>query len=472
MNNKGKALDIYLMGIGGTGMGAFAGLLKRKGHRVSGSDNAVYSPMREKLAEWEINYRTPYNSENLPENCDLVIVGNVIRRDNPEALKIAEKNFAFDSFPSALNKFFLKDATPVVACGTHGKTTCSSLLAHTLHHAKTDPGFLIGGIPINFGESFRAPDKSGAPFVIEGDEYDTAFFDKRPKFVHYDPHYLLITSLEFDHGDIYKDLNAIISAFAELMRMLTSDRVMVINNDDKNIKEALRLANCRAKIFTYGSHGDYTAHEIKRDRNGARFTVRFHDENLCTLSLPLFGEHNVSNALGCFAILHQYGLSPKEIAAGFASFAGVKRRMEERFVKRDMVMVDDFAHHPSAVKVTIDAARQKYPDHKIVAIFEPRSATSCMKIFEKDYEEAFLSADRVMLAPVGRALPKDSRIDTEEIAKALSKRGVPATAFENYDSLRAEIAGVSPRSVLLFMSNGDFQGMLTTLDELMTIRSE
>lgn len=468
MDNKERPRNIYLMGIGGTGMGAFAGLLKQNGHHVFGSDNAVYSPMKEKLAEWGISYRTPYDANNLADVApDLVIIGNVIRRDNAEALAVVERKLSQESFPSALNQIFLKRSIPIVASGTHGKTTCSALLSHTLYVANRDPGFLIGGIPRNFGESFRSSSADGTPFVVEGDEYDTAYFDKRPKFIHYDPRLLLVTSLEFDHGDIYRDLDAVIAAFASLFSTLSSREIMIVNGHDVNIRQAITRAQTTARIFTYGDRCDYEAVSRKLDENGVSFTVRFKGAALGDIALPLFGEHNVMNALGCYGILHQHGLSHDEIERGYTSFLGVKRRLEERFVKRGKVVVDDFAHHPSAVVETIKAAKLKYPRKKICAIFEPRSATTCMKIFEERYQAAFLAADRVLLAPVGRSLPPELRIDTKKIALSLNDHGISAQAFDNYSDLESALLSTTDEEVWLFMSNGDFHGLLARIENLL-----
>jgi UDP-N-acetylmuramate: L-alanyl-gamma-D-glutamyl-meso-diaminopimelate ligase len=466
MFNKESPLDIYLMGIGGTGMGAFAGLLRQSGHKVFGSDNSVYSPMKEKLAEWGIEYATPYDEKNLPRSCDLVIIGNVIRKDNPEAQSVAAKSLPYDSFPSALNKLFLQHAVPIVASGTHGKTTCSALLAHTLFQAGFDPGFLVGGIPINFGESFRASRSAGCPFVVEGDEYDTAYFDKRPKFIHYDPQFLLVTSLEFDHGDIYRDLDAVIDAFASLMKSMSNKEIMVINGQDDNIKTAMKRSSTKATIVSYGPEGDYQAKNSRFEPVGITFSVSHHGSVMGDLTVPLFGEHNLSNALGCYAILHQFGMSHQQIADGFKSFSGVKRRLEEKFNQKGLVAIDDFAHHPTAVKATIKAVRQKYPSHKVVAIFEPRSATSCMKVFEDRFFESLSTADMVMIAPVGRALPPDNRIDTKKICSNLNLQGINSQAYSNYEDLRRDLADLRGQCVLLFMSNGDFSGLLKGIDKI------
>ncbi len=467
MNNKQRALDIYLMGIGGTGMGAFAGLLKNSGHRVNGSDNAVYSPMKEKLVDWGIEYKTPYQKENLFPAPELVIVGNVIRRDNPEAEAMREAGLAHESFPSALNKLFLKNATSLVAAGTHGKTTCSALMAHTLFEAGVDPGFLVGGIPVNFGESFRASSKDHYPFVVEGDEYDTAYFDKKAKFFHYNPHFLLLTAIEFDHADIYPNLDAIINAFSQLLSTLKNDRIVIVNGLDINIKEALKRSKTEAKIFAYGPEGDYQAREILYLEEGISFKVWHAGITSPPLSIPLYGRHNLMNALGSYVMLKEYGLSHDQIAGAFKTFKGVKRRMEEVYNQNTIVAIDDFAHHPSAVRETLWAARQKYPKKELWAIFEPRSATSCMKIFERDYQEAFLGADRTIFAPIGRNLPPDQRIDCQEIASNLALEGRTASACDTYEELAEKIGAAPTNIVLLFMSNGNFGGILKKIDQLL-----
>lgn len=463
MHNKDKGLDIYLMGIGGTGMGAFAGLLKAAGHKVRGSDNAVYSPMKEKLADWGISYHSPYGASNLPLNPELVVVGNVIRRENPEAQLMRERELKHDSFPSALRSLFLKSATSLVAAGTHGKTTCSALLAHSLNHAGRDPGFLVGGIPLNFGESFRVSHLAHYPFVVEGDEYDTAYFDKKPKFLHYQPNFLLLTSIEFDHGDIYADLDAVIDAFAELLAGRSADDIAIVNAHDANIKTALARANSQASIMTYGDGGDFEALDTSFDQSGISFSVQLKKSTLGAIRIPLFGFHNAHNALGCYAMLHSYGLSHEEIALGFASFLGVKRRLEVRSCTKGAIKIDDFAHHPTAVRETIKAARQKYPQKKLWAIFEPRSATSCTARFQGDYVKALSGADRVILAPLGRTLAPDLMLNTNEMAHSLNGQGLHAEAHVGYESLQASIKTAGTGDVLLFMSNGDFQGHLPAL---------
>ena len=285
-------MDIYLMGIGGTGMGALAGLLKSQGHSVRGSDSAVYSPMREKLADWGISYLTPYDPKNLKEKPELVIVGNVIKRDNPEAIIIREENLPCESFPSALKRLFLNKSCSIVAAGTHGKTTCTALISHVLYENSYDPGFLIGGIPLNFNQSFRAPAPEKGVFVVEGDEYDTAYFDKSPKFMHYRPDLLLLTSKKFDHGDIYQDLDAVIKAFAKLLATLDPTKKVIINHNDANIQKALVQAKCQAKILSYGTSGNYQAINPVLSPAGLSFTLFLGTEEQGEITIALYGHHN------------------------------------------------------------------------------------------------------------------------------------------------------------------------------------
>lgn len=458
-------MDIYLMGIGGTGMGAMAGLLKQAGHQVRGSDQVVYSPMKEKLADWGISFLSPYQAANLAKKPDVVIVGNVIRKDNPEAVFMREMLLVHESFPSALKKLFLAQAQSIVVAGTHGKTTCTALLSHTLYQAGRDPGFLIGGIPLNFTESFRSSQAAGRPFVVEGDEYDTAYFDKGPKFMHYDPKFLLVSSIEFDHADIYPNLDAIIKTFSRLMASLTSDRVIIYNADEANIKTALECSKTEAHLYSYGDHGDYQALHKVFSPQGLGFSVDYRGQDLGRLDVAMFGHHNLANSLACYALLHQYGLSHQEIAQGFKSFLGVKRRLEEIYNSNGRVIIDDFAHHPSAVRETVRAARQKYPNLKLWAVFEPRSASSCLKIFEADYERAFGDCDRVIFAPIGRVVAEELRIDTKSMVSRMNARGHQAKALDSYQAILEEISSAPDKCGILFMSNGNFGGILKQVSQ-------
>lgn len=453
---------VYLIGVAGTGMGAFAGLLKQAGYRVSGSDTNTYPPMKDKLAQWGIEVSTPYAAHNLDCKPDKVIVGNVVSKNNVEVQEMLARNLPYQSFPQALSELFLSKCKPVVVSGTHGKTTSSSLLAHTLYGAKRNPSFLIGGIPHNFGESFRlshlTPD---TPFVVEGDEYDTAYFDKGPKFLHYRPFYLLATSLEYDHADIYQNVEAIIERFKQLFELVPREGVIVVHAGSPHLLTALKQAHVSAKVITYGTNlADIKATHVVLDESGIQFDVVMYETPKGRIQLPLAGQHNLDNALGCYAILSSIGLKHEEIAAGYASFHGVKRRLEEIGEANGILVVDDFAHHPTAVKTTIEGAKARYPARPIWALFEPRSATSCRRIFQDDYAVSFDAAAKVMLAPTGRALQSDEMLDVPLLAKTITQRGVKAKAYASIEEMVEVVKQEAPQgAVLLCMSNGGFGGI-------------
>jgi UDP-N-acetylmuramate: L-alanyl-gamma-D-glutamyl-meso-diaminopimelate ligase len=459
--DRNTDLDVYLMGIAGTGMGAFAGLLKSAGYRVRGADQNVYPPMSDKLAEWDIEVRTPYSPQNLEPAPDLVIVGNVIRKDNVEAVAMRERGLEHLSFPEAFGRFFLRHRHPVVVAGTHGKTTTSALLSHALSSAGRDPGFLIGGIPQNFEESFGlGEDTPENCFVVEGDEYDTAYFDKGPKFMHYQPRSLLCTSLEFDHADIYSDVETIVDRFRDLLRLVPQNGFIVLCNHAPHLLRACREANPKATVVTYGADGDWQANNVKEDARGIAFTPSFRGQERDEMRLSLSGKHNLQNALGAFAILENVGLSVGEIKASFGTFEGVKRRMEIIGSHNGILVVDDFAHHPTAVRMTLDGAKAKYADRRIWALFEPRSASSCRRIFQSAYADAFASADRIVLAPLGRELPPDEALDLTQLTGDLSDTGKQTVAADTVDAIVDIVKhDVEPGDLLLCMSNGGFGGI-------------
>lgn len=472
---KGKS--IHLIGVAGTGMGAFAGLLRQAGYEVRGSDENVYPPMSDKLAEWKIEVRTPYAPTNLDPPSDLVIVGNVVRKDNVEASSMRERSLVHASFPEALGRLFLDDRHSVVVAGTHGKTTTTALIAWVLLKTRRDPGLLVGGIPLGHGgergESFRlgAPGRKSA-FVVEGDEYDTAYWDKGPKFLHYRPRSLLCTSLEYDHADIYPSVEAIVARFAELLSLVPADGHIVLCNEEPNLLKARAQAAVKARVTTYGAGGAYDARDVSEDERGIAFTVTLgdHEEGRCFL--PLSGRHSMLNALGSYAILAGLGLTHDEIALGFETFAGVARRMEVRGEADGCVVVDDFAHHPTAVKTTLEGAKKRYKGRALWAIFEPRSATSCRKIFQDDYARAFDAADRVLFAPPGRMLDPDIALDVPKLAADVSARGRAAAACASIDEVVRLTARDAPKgAVLLCMSNGGFGGIHEKLINALSSRT-
>jgi UDP-N-acetylmuramate: L-alanyl-gamma-D-glutamyl-meso-diaminopimelate ligase len=461
--------SLHLIGIAGTGMGAFAGLLKQAGYDVRGSDQNVYPPMSHKLADWGIAVAAPYAAENLEPTPDLVVVGNVIRKDNVEAVAMRERGLAHASFPETLGRLFLARRHSVVVAGTHGKTTTTTLLAHALLAAGRDPGFLVGGIPHGLGESFRTG-AEGAPFVVEGDEYDTAYFDKGPKFLHYRPRSLLLTSLEYDHADIYADVEQIKARFEDLLRLVPEDGHIVAFAQAPHLREVLARAAPSAALETYGPGGEVCALDVSEDARGVSFVVQRRGATEGPLFVPLSGEHGVDNALGAYAVLRGLGLSYEQVRAGFASFAGVKRRLEVVGEAGGVTVVDDFAHHPTAVDVTLKGARRRYAGRELWALFEPRSATSCRRIFQDDYARAFDAADHVLLAPPGRQLDPAEALHVPTLAEAITQRGSKARACESLEQLVSLAASeAAPGAVLLCMSNGAFGGvhqrLLTALEE-------
>ncbi len=463
--------SIHLIGVAGTGMGAFAGLLKAAGYDVRGSDENVYPPMSFKLKDWGIPTMTPYGAANLDPAPDLVVVGNVVKKDNAEAVAMRDKHLPHQSFPQTLGDLFLSKRHSVVVAGTHGKTTTTSLIAWVLLQAGRDPGYLVGGVPIGLEESFRlgAPGPQ-SPFVVEGDEYDTAYFDKGPKFLHYAPKSLLCTSLEYDHADIYPSVSAIEARFAELMSLVPAAKDgghIVLCAEEAHLKKARNEANVKARITTYSSSSadgaNVFAQRIVENEDGIACEVVVDDVVKGALKLPLSGRHNLLNALGCWAICDGLGLTHDEIAGGLATFPGVKRRMEVKGEQDGVVVVDDFAHHPTAVRTTLDGAKKKYAGRPLWAIFEPRSATSCRKIFQDDYARAFGAADKVLLAPPGRLLDPEIALDVPKLAQDLRDQGKDAAAYASVEEIILVAKASATRghggAVLLCMSNGAFGGI-------------
>jgi UDP-N-acetylmuramate: L-alanyl-gamma-D-glutamyl-meso-diaminopimelate ligase len=472
--------SIHLVGICGTGMGSFAGLLQAAGHAVRGSDDAVYPPMSDKLAAWGIEVRRGYRAENLDPAPDLVVIGNVIRRTNPEALAVVERGLAYTSFPAALGELFLADRHAIVVAGTHGKTTTTSLVAWLLTHAGRDPGLLVGGVPENFGEGFRLG--HGPEFVVEGDEYDTAYFDKVPKFLHYRPRTALLTSLEFDHADIYADVEAIEREFDKLVALVPPDgRVVACASQPRVVP---RTAGARAPVDTYsarddaGDDVDWTVADVATTATGTRFTVRHRAARgaapvaVATLEVPLFGRYNVENALGAAVVVHRRGVDWPTIAAGLAGFRGVARRQTVRVDHAGIKLVDDFAHHPTAVRETLAGLRARFPGARLTAIFEPRSATSSRAFFQQDYAAAFGDADRVIIAGVGRPeIPEAERLDVARLAADIAATGRAASNLTTVDAIVATLEGdARAGDVWVVMSNGGFGGIFEKLEAVIRAR--
>ena len=459
---------IHLLGVAGTGMGSFAGLLKAAGYDVTGSDENIYPPMSDMLRTWDIQALTPYSPANLDAaRPDLAIIGNVIRRVNVEATAVRERGLPQMSFPAALGALFLEQRHSVVIAGTHGKTTTSALMAHVLVEAGKDPSFLVGGVTLNYAGNYRLG--RGPHFVVEGDEYDTAYFDKGPKFLHYRPRTLVLTSVEMDHADIYRDLAHYESAFAPLVHLVPPEDGRIVAS--AAYPNALALArSAPAPLVTYrgveGAPADYAPRALRFSEEGARFEVLEHGLCVGEVLLPLGGAHNVENALGVIAAARGLGLSFEDIRRGLASFRGVKRRQEVRGEVDGVLVIDDFAHHPTAVRETIAAIRGRYPSRRLWAVFEPRSNTSRRNLHQAEYATAFTGADRVIIKvpePHDK-VPLGERLDAARLAAELSSRGIPAaTEFDVQLIACVVAAGARPGDVILAMSNGSFGGFLDKL---------
>ena len=456
-------MRVYLLGIAGTGMGSFAGLLRKAGHEVSGSDENVYPPMSDKLAEWKIRVLTPYSADHVkPQDIDLAVVGNVLRADNVEAKAARRRGVPQMSFPEALEELFLQTLHPVVVAGTHGKTTTTALLAQVLMQAGRDPSLLVGGVPLNFNEGFRLG--QGEHFVLEGDEYDTAYFDKGPKFLHYRPSTAIFTGAEFDHADIYRDTAHYESAFEKFFALLPQDGYTAACSTFPNWKRLASFAKCKVESYSARDdvEADWHARWVNLGPGGAAFEVDYQGKPEIRVNLPAAGRHNVENALGVYAACRALGLKPDEIAAGFRTFRGVKRRQELRGEIKGVAVIDDFAHHPTAVRETIAAVLAQYPGRRLVAVFEPRSNTAMRKIHQDEYAHAFRGADEAIISqPTAIAkVPESERVDAKRMVQDIAAAGTRARWMESPDAIVAALAKETRAGdVVLAMSNGSFGGL-------------
>ncbi len=461
LNRVPKTINrIHIMGICGTGMAALAGMLKQTGFTITGSDAHVYPPMSELLQNLGIIPASGYDPENLSDKPDLVIVGNVIRSDNPEAIELARLNIPYLSFPQALAEFFIKGRTSLVVSGTHGKTTTCSLLASALHFAKLDPSFMIGGVVQEFKANYRIG--SGSYFVSEGDEYDTAFFDKGSKFLHYRPKYAIITSVEFDHADIFDDLDAIKCSFRKFVSLFPEDGLIVCHLDDPNVQDVVREAPCEVQGYGFGPQNSWRIQSILPDGDFTHFDITKHDREWAKMSVRMAGRHNCLNALAVTALLAHIGLSADEINLGLHHFTGVKRRQEVRGVVDGITVIDDFAHHPTAVKETLDALKNGYLGRRLVVVFEPRTNSSRRAIFQNQYISSFDSGDVIILrepVPLDN-VPARDHFSSARLASDLGKRGLDASSFADTDSILDHLLPLLKKDdVVAILSNGGFDNI-------------
>lgn len=464
MWNLKPGAHVHLMGICGTAMASLAGLLKDAGYKVTGSDQNVYPPMSTQLEALGIDIMEGYRKENLNPRPDLVVVGNVITRNHEEAQALLATDIPYTSLPKALGEFVIADRQSIVMTGTHGKTTTTSLMAWVAESCGIKAGYLIGGIPLNFNKSFRVPKDPW--FIIEGDEYDTAFFDKVPKFIHYRPRHVILTSIEFDHADIYKDLDHVKEAFKVLMGLIPEDGTLVYNGDDENIKSLLKYTKCK-NLISYGlKHGDYVAVERENLAGRNHFCVEHKGEKIADVALKMFGPHNTLNALAAFALARHLKWDLAGVLQGLSSFLGVKRRQEFIGEPNGIKLIEDFAHHPTAVKLTVESMKEQFPGKKLIAVFEPRSATSRRKVFQQAYVDAFKSADISIVAEAfdQSKISEDDRFSVSQLVEDISKSGQKAFRGKNTDDLVELIkAQARPGDVVLLMSNGGFGGIYARL---------
>ena len=453
---------IHLMGVAGSAMAALAGMLAERGLCVTGSDSQLYEPAASMLRRLRVEIRPTYNASNLEPPPDLVVVGNVITRSNPEAAALVRTNIPYLSMPEALRHFFLKGRRVLMVAGTHGKTTSTAMMARVLDLAGRDPSMMVGGVARDFNANYRCG--SGVEFVIEGDEYDTAFFDKGPKFLHYGPSGTIITGVEFDHADIYRDLDHVKASFRALSEQLSPEHVLVVSADSPHALEVSMRTRARRLTFGLGS-GEYRAVGIEIDAHGARFSIAQHERRIAhDIRLPVAGRMNVANALGVWVLLKEFGLSDQELARGLAMFNGVARRQEVVGEAAGIAVIDDFAHHPTAIRATLDAIAERYSGRRILAAFEPRSNTARRSVFQADFAEAFDRAAQVYLAPVyfkeNDPIPPDARLDLGMLADTIAARGPAAFACASIEAIGDRmLADCRLGDVLLCMSNGPFEGL-------------
>jgi UDP-N-acetylmuramate: L-alanyl-gamma-D-glutamyl-meso-diaminopimelate ligase len=455
-------MKLHLIGIAGTGMGSLAGLLRAAGHDVRGSDEHVYPPMSTQLADLGIPVMTGFAAENLAWMPDRVVVGNVCRKDHVEVLAAQARGIPLVSFPALLSELFLAERYPIVIAGTHGKTTTSSLMSFVLAEAGRDPSFLVGGVPINFCRSWNLG--KGADFVVEGDEYDTAFFDKKSKFLHYRPKLVILTSVEFDHADIFADEEAVKAAFRELISLIPADGHLVVCAASPGALDVAKVARCR--VTTYGRPGADAqwTFEVTGRKLGGRSILRLarDGKGMITLDTGMAGIFNMENLTGVIAAAHCLGVDMPTIGRATRRFLGVKRRQEVSGIAYGVTVVDDFAHHPTAIRETLGALKGRFGPGKLIVAFEPRSATSRRSVFQHEFATTLALADEVVLAPLyaPEKVPEGQRLDVERLAADLRSQEVPACVIAGAAATADHLAHrAAPGDTVVIMSSGDYGGL-------------
>jgi UDP-N-acetylmuramate: L-alanyl-gamma-D-glutamyl-meso-diaminopimelate ligase len=466
-----KKKHIHLIGICGTAMASLAGMLKQRGFHVTGSDAAAYPPMSEFLRELDIPVAQPFAAKNLEPRPDLVVVGNAMSRGNVELEQLLDQRIDFCSLPQLLHDEFLRGREVLVVAGTHGKTTTTSMLAWIFHSAGLQPSFLIGGIAENFGSSFHLGE--GKHFILEGDEYDTAFFDKGPKFLHYFPDSLIMTSVEFDHADIYKDLDAVETAFKRLVnliprrgRIVAFDGATVEASESASLERSLAKAFCPVERYGGGPRANWRVGNLRFEPLRTTWNVLHDGKPWADLEFPLAGEYNVWNATAAAALAAAAGIPKEEIAAALKTFKSVKRRLEVKAQVNGITIIDDFAHHPTAIAGTLKALRARYPSARLWAILEPRSNTLRRRVLQTDLAHSLAEADEVIVAGVFRseAIPENERLELPALAAEIERNGRRARLSADADAIVQNIAPeMRSGDVVAILSNGGFGGIYEKL---------
>jgi UDP-N-acetylmuramate: L-alanyl-gamma-D-glutamyl-meso-diaminopimelate ligase len=455
------AEHVHLLGIAGAAMAPVAGMLKERGFHVTGTDLNVYPPASTLLDSLGIRWNEGFREENLKPAPDLCVVGNVIARGNPEIEYILDEKLPYCSMPQLLEEYFIPRHTSIVIAGTHGKTTTTAMLAWIFQVAGRKPDFLIGGVAPNFGDRSYGLG-GGEEFIIEGDEYETAFFDRGPKFLHYHPDELILTSLEYDHADIYPDLASIALQFRRLVNLVPRRGKVLIWGESPELRETVAKAFCPVETFGLAPGCDWCAGDIQWHDEATEFRVAFRGREVTRVRTPVAGKHNVLDALAALAIAHGRGIRCEAIERALATFVSVRKRMEIKGEEHGVLVVEDFAHHPTAIRMTLEATRTRWPGRKVWAAIEPRSNTMRRKIFQEVLPDALAIADEIVIGPVSRAqlLEDEERLSPESIADSLLRRGRPAKAFDSAAAIADYLAArAHAGDMVMVMSNGSFDGL-------------
>ncbi len=466
--NPNEIKNFHLIAVCGTGMASLAGLLKQAGHNVAGSDANIYPPMSTLLQDLNIPVKPGYKAGNITSDIDIAVIGNAVSKNNEEVQAVQQQDIRYLSFPETLSQFFLEGKKSLVVTGTHGKTTTTSLLAWTLYHAKRDPGFMVGGWLKNFDSNHRYG--NGEHFAVEGDEYDTAFFDKGPKFLHYQPHAAILTGIEFDHADIFDNLDQIKDAFLKFIDIIDHEGFLLVAHGDPNILDVIGDAPCDIETYGFSEDADWVIADYQWNNGSGSFNLLHKGKKAGEFCLPMTGRQNALNSAAVAALCLRLGLKAEEIAAAYKNFEGIKRRQEVVGVENGITVIDDFAHHPTAIDLTLAGVKEAWPNGRLWAVFEPRSATSRRNVFQDALPKSFGPADRVVIAApfAPEKVPEEERLDPEALVNSIKSLGKEAWHIPDVQAIVDHLGRkCRPGDVVMIMSSGGFDGIHQRLLELL-----